>query len=216
MRKIFIFICIVFLTLSAEAQRVASFFYVMPEELIPQLETNRRKDIIDLYKHDKKGGVTNSLGGKSDVIELSENYLEVGMSASSTLQIKLLPWQQKDTTGTIITVIRTVCAPACNSTIEFYDTNWTRLKTEDFISLPTDKMMFKSESADSVSVKKALQLIDISLMRYDLAPRNDDLQFTTTIGDYMPEEYYKQIKPLLRESPLLYKWNGKCFVIKEK
>ena len=131
MRTIIYLFFSLFIAVSVEAQRVSSFFIIMPDELLPQIETNRRKDMIDLFQHSQKGGITNSLGGTSDVTALSDNYISVGLSSSSTMQIKLLPLKGKE--ETVIAVVNTVCAPACDSRIDFYDTNWKPLDRKDFI-----------------------------------------------------------------------------------
>ena len=96
MRTIIYLFFSLFIAVSVEAQRVSSFFIIMPDELLPQIETNRRKDMIDLFQHSQKGGITNSLGGTSDVTALSDNYISVGLSSSSTMQIKLLPLKGKE------------------------------------------------------------------------------------------------------------------------
>ena len=98
MRTIIYLFFSLFIAVSVEAQRVSSFFIIMPDELLPQIETNRRKDMIDLFQHSQKGGITNSLGGRSDVTALSDNYISVGLSSSSTMQIKLLPLKGKEET----------------------------------------------------------------------------------------------------------------------
>lgn len=46
-----------------KAQQVATYFVSMPDELLLQIEPNRRKDMIDFFQHGQKGGITNALGG---------------------------------------------------------------------------------------------------------------------------------------------------------
>ena len=198
-----------FIMMPVGAQRVASFFIIMPDELLPQIETNRRKDMIDLFQHSQKGGVTNSLGGKSDVTALSDDYIAIGLSSASTMQIKLLPLKESD--ETIIAVVNTVCAPACDSRIDFYDTNWKLLNKEELIHIPTDADFLSEEKKSDNEALDAIKRVDISLMRYDFCEGNTDLQITYTIDEYLPEEMYKQIKPFLRDSSLVYLWDGSRF-----
>lgn len=209
MRTIIYLFFSLFIAVSVEAQRVSSFFIIMPDELLPQIETNRRKDMIDLFQHSQKGGITNSLGGTSDVTALSDNYISVGLSSSSTMQIKLLPLKGKE--ETVIAVVNTVCAPACDSRIDFYDTNWKPLDRKDFIILPDNRDFLSDDEKSNENANEMVQRVDISLMRYDFCEGNDNLQITYTIDEYMPEEMYKQIKPYLRVSSLEYVWDGNHF-----
>ena len=209
MRTIIYLFFSLFIAVSVEAQRVSSFFIIMPDELLPQIETNRRKDMIDLFQHSQKGGITNSLGGTSDVTALSDNYISVGLSSSSTMQIKLLPLKGKE--ETVIAVVNTVCAPACDSRIDFYDTNWKPLDRKDFIIFPDNRDFLSDDEKSNENANEMVQRVDISLMRYDFCEGNDNLQITYTIDEYMPEEMYKQIKPYLRDSSLEYVWDGNHF-----
>ena len=209
MRTIIYLFFSLFIAVSVEAQRVSSFFIIMPDELLPQIETNRRKDMIDLFQHSQKGGITNSLGGTSDVTALSDNYISVGLSSSSTMQIKLLPLKGKE--ETVIAVVNTVCAPACDSRIDFYDTNWKPLDRKDFIILPDNRDFLSDDEKSNENANEMVQRVDISLMRYDFCEGNDNLQITYTIDEYMPEEMYKQIKPYLRDSSLEYVLDGNHF-----
>ena len=50
------------------------------------------------------------------------------------MEMKLLPLNDS---VKVICVVNTVCGPACDSEVRFYNTDWQQLAKEDFIQLPS-------------------------------------------------------------------------------
>lgn len=192
-----------------KAQQVAAYFVSMPDELLLQIEPNRRKDMIDFFQHGQGGGITNALGGKSEITGMSDKYMKVSLSDVSDMEIRLLA---KDTTN-IIAVIRTVCAPAGDSRINFYDGQWNLLETKDFLQQPVDADFFVPKEIPGRD--EALGMIDMSLVEYSFSPDNDVLTAIYTVKDYLPEEIYKKIAPFLKKEALQYFWNDKRYELKK-
>lgn len=208
MYRVVVVFCFLLSISGLKAQQVATYFVSMPDELLLQIEPNRRKDMIDFFQHDQKGGITNALGGKSEIMAMSDKYMKVSLSDISTMEICLLA---KDTTN-VVAVICTVCAPACDSRISFYDGRWNLLDTKDFLQLPSDADFFVSK--ETPGRDEALGLIDMSLVEYTFSPDNDVLTADYTVKNYLPEEIYKQIAPFLKKEALQYFWNGKRYELK--
>ena len=80
-----------------------------------------------------KAQVENRFGKKSEMTDLSKDYIRMQMSSQSTRQMKVLALN--DSTNVICTV-STACAPACDSSIRFYTDDWKPLTTSLFITLP--------------------------------------------------------------------------------
>ena len=173
-----------------------------------QIEPNRRKDMIDFFQHGQKGGITNALGGNSEITAMSDKYMSVSLSDVSKMEICVL---SKDTAD-IIAVVRTVCAPACDSRISFYDEQWQLLDTKDFLQLPVNADFFVAQEVSGRD--EALGMVDMMLAEYRFSPDNDVLTVDCTIKDYLPDEIYKQIAPFLKKEALQYYWNGKRYELK--
>lgn len=208
MYRVIIVFCFLLCVSEITAQQVAAYFVSMPDDLLLQIEPNRRKDMIDFFQHGQKEDVGNLLGGKSQITAMTDNYMSVSLSDVSEMQMRIL---SKDT-SVVIAVIRTVCAPACDSRINFYDGQWNPLETSDFLQLPVDADFFVPQEIPGRD--EALHMIDMMLAQYDFSPDNDVLTVNCTIKDYLPEEIYKQIAPFLKKDALQYTWNGKQYVLK--
>lgn len=213
MYKLFLFVCALNLAFLAEAQPVSSYFVAMPDELLRLLETNRRKDLVDFARLERSDKVPNALGGTSEIVKMSDDYLMVQLTSQSTLQLKMLPVSD---TVSVIAVINTVCAGACDSRIDFYDMQWKRLdRNEYFTSLKSADFMDTPSPATSPAYEEAEGLIDIDLITYRFEPGKNELTAELTIDDYMPEDIYKQVKPYLKELPLVFEWDGGQLNLKE-
>ena len=186
---------------SMSAQSLREMFVNMPTELLPLLKQNDRLDLIDLYDAKMSAPVTNRLDGKSRLKELTGDYLLLSLSASSSMQIKMLPTQNGDT---LLCVVNTVLAEAADSRISFYGKDWQ----------PVDGKLFDSPAiADfflpSDSVKEVQELADIYLVEFRLSPDDNTLVAEYTQPRYMSKEDSERIKPLLRK--ISYEWNGISF-----
>ena len=111
--------------------KVADIFASMPDSILPYLTRNNRLDCIDFIRNDMKAVVDNSLGGKSELKELTDDYLSMQLSPTSFIEIKMLP----EGSDTIVCLNRTFQLPEPDSHITLYHTDWTEIKNKDI--LPT-------------------------------------------------------------------------------
>lgn len=193
-----------------QAQEARTCFVNMPDSLSPLLSSVNRADFIDFLDSKMKAEVTNTFGGKSEMTELSSDYIRVKMTGQSTWQMKLLP--VNDSTKVICT-ISTVCAPACDSHIRFYTTAWEELPASTYLpDLPaTDDFVAEvPDSADVYQYQSVRRQADMLLLKADLSAEDTRLTLTFTTPDYMEKQAAEKLKPFLRR-PLSYSWTGKGF-----
>lgn len=213
MKKLSALICLSFVWLvSLQAQDAKTCFKNMPDSLSPILTSVNRADFIDFLDSKMKAEVTNSFGGKSEMTELSSDYANVKMTPQSTWQMKLL--SVNDSTKVICT-ISTVCAPACDSHINFYTTNWKELPVSSYLSgLPvlTDFIVEAPDSVDIYAYQDVCRKADMPLMKADLSSKDATLTFTFTTPDYMEKEAADKLKPFIRR-PITYVWKEGKFIL---
>lgn len=193
-----------------QAQEARTCFVNMPDSLSPLLSSVNRADFIDFLDSKMKAEVANTFGGKSEMTELSSDYIRVKMTEQSTWQMKLLP--VNDSTKVICTV-STVCAPASDSHIRFYTTAWEELPASSYLpALPAlgDFMAEVSDSADVYQYQSVRRQADMLLLKADLSAEDTRLTLTFTTPDYMEKQAAEKLKPFLRR-PLSYSWTGKGF-----
>lgn len=189
------------------AQDAKTLFINMPDSLNPILTKVNREDCIDFLENKMKAEVDNRFGKKSEMTDLSKDYIRIQMSPQTTWQMKLLVLN--DTTN-VVCVINTACAPACDSNISFYTPAWEALSVSDFMTLPTmDDFLAATDSTEIYAYDEARRSADILLVKADLNKENTELVLTLATQDYMSKETAEKLKPFLRR-PIIYQWkNGK-------
>lgn len=190
---------------SLQAQQAKNLFTNMPDSLSPLLTAVNRADCIDFLESKMKAEVTNRFGGKSEMIELAPDYIRVQTTPQSSWQMKLLA--VNDSTKVICTV-STACAPACDSDIHFYTTDWKELPAASYLpTLPVmdDFIMAAPDTVDIYDYQVARRPADMLLMKADLSAKDATLIFSLSTLDYMQKEEAEKLKPFLRQ-PVTYVW----------
>ncbi|GAA6254413.1 DUF3256 family protein [Bacteroides sp. f07] len=193
---------------SLQAQEAKTLFVNMPDSLSPLLTKVNRADCVDFLESKMKAQVENRFGKKSEMTELGKDFIRMQMSPQATWQMKVLALN--DTTNVICTVA-TACAPACDSSIRFYTTDWKPLIESPFITLPVMADFLNTPDSAGVYVfDEARRSADMLLMKADFNKENTELTVTFTTPDYMSKETAEKLKPFLRR-PIVYRWKNGAF-----
>lgn len=194
--------------LSQAAEPAAQLFVAMPDSLVPSIEVNRRKDLIDLFHAGQKAQVDNKLGGTTSMTLLQDNGLTIDLSQQSQMALHLYTTPGNDT---IVALVNTVYAPAADSRIRFFDSAWRELPASKHIrTLSTADFFAFPDSLSPARQKEILQMTDIYLVAYTFEP-DGSLRACPSWEKYLDPKTFKKIKPYLRESVTLH-WNGKKFL----
>ena len=193
---------------SLQAQEAKTFFINIPDSLCPLLTKVNREDCIDFLSSKMKAQVENRFGQKSEMTDLSKDYIRMQMTPETSWQMKVLALN--DTTNVICTVA-TACAPACDSSIRFYTTDWKLLTDHSFITLPVmSDFLITPDSTSIYEFDEASRSADILLMKVELSKENTELTVTLSTPDYMSKETAEKLKPFLRR-PSIYQWKNGVF-----
>ena len=192
LRNLLFCLCSIVTLTSSAIEPVAQLFIAMPDSLVPSIEINRRKDLIDLMHAGQKAEIVTKLGGKAEMTLLQDSLLSIDLSKRSKMEIR---WY--DTTGndTIIALVNTVYAPAGDSRIRFFDTAWKELPA--------------SERIRQIRREDLLRPVDIFLVEYNFAT-DGSLCARQSWANYLDKESFDRIEPYLQDSIVLH-WNGKRF-----
>lgn len=209
MRRIVFGLLSVCLVLCADAQTMADIFIKMPDDFVVQLEEAWRKDLVELYKSGKVATLDNTMQGRSTLEKMTDNYLLLQSTESSTVELKLLPLVNNTY---IICMVETVYAPIADSRVSFYSTEWKRLKSGDVFEPVTDEWFLKTDidrsSQPFLDVKSRL---DMCLVQYSLSAENTHLTAVYTTPGYLDDEFQKKATLYLKADPKVYKWKSGRF-----
>ena len=207
LRRLFFLSAVATALMSQAVEPAAQLFAAMPDSLIPSLEVNRRKDLIDLFHAGQSAQVTTKLGGKAQMTELQEQSLVIDLSEQSQMALHLYTTHDNDT---LVALVNTVYAPAGDSRIRFFDSAWRELPASKYIEQPTcDDFFLFPDSLSKAQREELMQTTEICLVEYAFEP-DGSICARQSWEEYLDRETYNRLKPYLRESITL-RWNGKNF-----
>ena len=207
MRRILFFGIALCCVASVMAQDMRSVFISMPDSVAPLLTKVNREDCVDFLDSNMKAVVRNRFDKESELKTLTKDYLLMQMTASSTMEMKLLPMNDS---VKVICVVRTVQTDVPDSDVRFYDTTWKELPADGYFSLtPEDAFYLPTDSIDE-ELEKVRKKADVYLVKYSLSAERPVLEAEYTTPDYLNEEDRKELQKYLRKEPLVLEWkNGR-------
>ncbi len=208
MKRFLLLLVSVFIAASIDAQSftMKDAFLSMPDSILPLLTANNRKDMVDFMANNMEARVRDRLDNHAELKVLRDTYLSAEMTPNSCIEMKLL--HTRDSVA-LIALIRTVKAPASDSQIEFYNSNWQRLS---WIEFPRSEVSeFWSEAPDSIAsdARYAQQsLNDLCMMEIKALPEDPVFEVTLQISE-LAEKEKDAAKQLVH--PIRYVWTGSEF-----
>ena len=184
-RRTLLFFILYFLFSPIGAQTMSDAISRMPDTVVPYLNENMRLDLIDFIQSGMKAEVTNNLGGKSVLRQLSDRYSSWQLNEAAGMEMRLLDTAEPvDSANQIICVVKTWGTDIQESSINFYSMEWLPLPAQRFIQLPDEACkMTISEASATLTLTPECKL------------------------DYPANEEQKDVtKPLI-----VYNWNGRTF-----
>ena len=192
----------------AFAQKSLDVFVNMPDTLCLYLDKNARQAMVTEAISNNDEGINNKLNGVSSILWFTNDCALIRLSQSSTLQLRLLP-----TTGStsIVCLINTVSAPAAESVVKFYDSEWNLLK--DKIALPeNDKILsYFTHRPDSITEERYAELlthIDPIMVSAEFSREEPVIHFDLSLPMLNADDG-KQVNEIILQRN--FKWDGKIF-----
>ena len=188
----------------AAVEPVAKLLVSLPDSLIPSIEVNRRKDLIDLFHAGQHAQAATKLDGTATLTEMKDNKLSITLSPKSKMEMRIYPTNHNDS---IITLINTVYAPAGNSRIRFFDTAWNELPVSKYIRpIPTAEFFTIPDTLAESQKKELLQIAEVYLVEFSFEA-DGSLRARPSWEKYLDPKSFEKIKPYLRAAITL-RWNG--------
>jgi len=216
MKKIALFAMAVMAAIAAFAQDktdVGTVFASAPRTVFPLLDTNTRLDMIDYFRNGMSTPSQNALEGKSQITELTSDYMNVKMTDSSSSQLVLL----KDGKRMLVVLINTVATPGLDSTMKFYmydpdDGQWGAQVVKGYFNKPGWKEWLTSEGRshqDEVEMQ-----VPFMLVSYKYEPATGELVLSNNLSKFLDKDVYDSISSYLHPR-LVYVWTGSKFALKD-
>lgn len=211
MKKIVLFlisIVSVIATMAQEQLTARKVFADAPLEMLDMLRPSVRLDMLDYYTQaDSIVTVQNALGGKSSIQTMTDDYMKVSVTPTSSLEIKILPFKKDLIAMTLYTVGGD--SIAADTQILFFDSSLQPLQTEKFLATPDAESFFSLKNAD-VSKFELGELLPFQTFTLSAEPDDNTLTMTLTTLQTLPQETRSRLQPILNPSRRAI-WTGSRF-----
>jgi hypothetical protein len=190
--------------------KMTDVFANMPDSLIPYITRNNRLDCIDFKASKMEAIVKNMFDENSELITITDNYLNMKLSESARLEMKLLPCISVEGDSIqIICKVVTYNAPEAESEIVFYTTSWKQLNASEYVSMPSfDCFWIKPDTMTLVKYNTLRSYIDPIMIEASLS-ENDYSMILSLAKPLLSKDDKKQLEGLC--IPQKIRWNGKMF-----
>jgi hypothetical protein len=196
MKKIIVLSISLLVICGLQAQTAREAFISLPESMLIDLNANMRRDLVDLYQANRKAVVSNLLGDSVALENMAPDYFLL-KTGNGNMQIIVL---QMINESKLYCLIQTVCAPVCDSRIEFYSVSWKQLNTSTFIT--------PFPQTDFINTDENSPLPGMVFMQYVYHPETSSLQQIYNTPQSLSIEDQGTVQALLKEKVKEYKWNG--------
>ncbi|MDR2475079.1 MAG: DUF3256 family protein [Bacteroidales bacterium] len=200
--KKYILVCICSFSAGLSAQNIADIFLQIPDDMLPFITREQRQELIDNAQNKRETTVQNRLNGASSIHKLTPDYLLLQAASASLLELKLLPVNEY---YSIVTLIRTRCAPACDSEIQFFTTEWKPLKN-NYFTFPPFSMFFSNDSCQDT-----MNSLDMHLVKLSLHENATIVSASLSIKEYLNKDEYSSLP--CKPDTINYRWENNKFNI---
>ena len=195
---------------AGENQLTASDVFVgLSSEALELLPLQTRQDMLIYHEAGREWKATNAMEGLSELLCVTDDFLEVRLTGVSTFQIRILPLKKKGkyVAMTIYTV--GTDKESADSEVRFYDESLAELDGSKYLKTPQLKE-FLTLPKKGLTLREAEELVPFTTVAFSASADSDQLSAQLTIGDYLSVESYDTIKPYIT-NPLTYRWAGDRF-----
>jgi hypothetical protein len=203
--------CVLLFTQSIFAQTVEKWFVNMPDGLNPTLSKQNRLELLEYYKAGQGDSVTNRYGNQARLVVFDSinQCVVVKNTSSTTFEMKMFNFEAS---STVIGLISTVCAPVCQSYIQFYDTAWNSIPIQ--FAMPKAIEWMNKDSLENKNLDKQWvgNVLENSFITLTFNAANNTIIAQNNSLKFMTEIDRKLFQPLMNEKPFVYKLNGRTWV----
>lgn len=203
--------CMLQITQGVFAQTVEKWYVNMLDGLNPTLSKQNRLELLEYYKAGQGDSVTNRYGNQARLLaydSISQSIV-VKNTPNSIFEMKMFDLVDS---SKIIGIISTVCAPICQSSIQFYDTAWNLISIQ--FTMPKAIEWLNVESLENKNIDKkwvenvlenSFITLTFDAVKNTIIAKNNSMEFISEIDR-------KLILPFMNDKTFVYQMKGRTWV----
>ena len=197
-------LCLLFISVGSMAQTIEKWYVNMPDFLNPTLSKQNRLELLEYHKAGQGDSIANIFKHQAYLLKFDtlNQHITVKNTPTSTFEMKIL--NQADSTA-IIGIIRTVCAPLCMSTIEFYDTAWNLIPVQFNMPTAIEWVDINKIPTEKIDLQWVKNLMGVSFVSLSFSDKDQTIQAKNNTLDFLSEVDRKVIAPYVSDKNLSFK-----------
>jgi len=201
--NLFVLCCLLQFGQGVMSQTVEKWYVDMPDVLNPSLTKQNRLELLEYHKAGQGDSVVNRFGNQSLLLNLDtlNQQILVKNTPSSTFEMKILTLE--DSTK-IIGIIRTVCAPVCLSSVEFYDSAWNIIPLQFNMPKAIEWLDVKSIPSDKIDIQWARNLMGVGFISLRFSNKSQLIVAKNNTLDFLSDEDRKVIAPYVSDKTISF------------
>lgn len=204
----------IFIFQFSTAQNVEKLYVNMPDAFNPTLSKQNRLELLEYHKARQGDSIDNRFGNKAylSVLDTLKQFIVVKNSPNSTFEMKLLKLENQ---VPAIGIIRTVCAPVCQSKVEFYDTAWNLIPLQFTMPKAVEWINESALTTETIDRKWLENLLENSFITLSFDAVNQEIISKNNSLDFVNDIDRKLVAPLLFDKKRSYKLDGNSWILKQ-
>jgi len=201
--NLFVLCCLFLFGQGVMSQTVEKLYVGMPDVLNPSLTKQNRLELLEYHKAGQGDSVVNRFGNQSLLLNLDtlNQHILVKNTPTSTFEMKILTLE--DSTK-IIGIIRTVCAPVCLSSVEFYDSAWNTIPVQFDMPKAIEWLDVKGIPSDKIDIQWARNLMGVGFISLQFSDKSQLILAKNNTLDFLSDEDRKVIAPYVSDKTILF------------
>jgi hypothetical protein len=208
--SLMLFCGIILCSQSLCSQTIEKWFVNMPDILNPTLSKQNRLELLEYHKAGQSDSISNVFKHQAYLLSIDsiKQQIVVKNTQSSFFEMKII--RTEDSTS-VIGIIRTVCAPVCMSTIEFYDTAWNLIPVRFNMPAAIEWLDVKNIPSEKIDIEWAKNLMGISFISLSFSKKDQTIVAKNNTLDFISAEDRKVITPYVSVKPISFELKGRTW-----
>lgn len=189
------------------AQKIDQYYVAMPDVLNPVIGKQQRLELLEYFKAEMGDSIENRFGNQTHVLSLDtlNNHILVQNTDVSTFEMMLF----ENAGDTIIGIIKTVCAPICQSTIEFYNQQWQKRSDMPFTFPKASEWINADKLKEAGRNDKELRnMLSTSFVSLTFNNKTKEIVAKNNSLEFLEKEQREELTPMLNDTNFVYQYKN--------
>ena len=210
-RNNWLVVCLLLLSQVIFSQSIENLYVKMPDILNPTLSGQNRFELIEYVKAHKGDSIENRFGKQAHllIMDTLNKRIVVQNTHTSVFEMKVNDLKNGKP---YIGIIRSICAPICNSVVEFYDTAWSAIPIQFTMPKAVEWVDLRKIKKDIVDVNWVKKISEISFVTLSFSDKNNEIVAKNNSFEFLSEADRKTILPFVTNQQFKYKLVDKTWM----